>query len=666
MLIVHIFNHRSNNSFSCTGIIIITVLLTCVGCGNRSSSLYVSPRGDDLSKGTKDKPLKTVAAAIEKSRKLKPGIEKEIILSGGDYYEVLIHLCPQDSGLKIKAAPGEIPVLYGGRQVTGWEKDGNFFTAPLKGVKERTWDFRSLIVNDRMRNRARLPKEGAFTHLSEFNVRWMSTTGGGWQRKPTEEELKTLRYKKGDLGPWLDVNNAELTIYHAWDESMVGLAGIDQKTQTVKFSNPSGHPPGSFGDWLEKAKTYVVWNIREGMSKPGQWYLDRTNGRVVYWPLPGEDINTIKIIAPVSEYVFKLEKGTRNITLEGLTISSTTTPLVSGGFGAYMFDGAISGSNLAHCRFENLTIKNVGGWGIKAAGDSLMINACKIFNTGAGGVQFNGKAIEISQTSLHDVGLIYPSAIALSGGGDNNLISHNELYDTPYSAICYGGNYSIIESNTFTKTMTVLNDGAAIYFGGSKGIIVRGNIVRGSRGHGPAHAYYMDEKADSCIVENNIAVNTMWPTHNHMTLNCFIRNNVFIDEGNQTLSFPRSFGMTFEKNILIAKEITFQTPTGEKTPEEMKKGVPEAVWPFFDATGITSMSNNIIYSTTGKTNISRQIEYTVMKTIPLESGDNNLFTDPMLKNPGNGDYRFKSGSPALKLGIQPIDVRTAGVTIGTK
>jgi hypothetical protein len=654
------------HSFLLKSIIIIPVLLTCVGCGNRSTSLYVSTSGDDLSKGTKDKPLKTIAVAIEKSRELKTGTDKEIILSGGDYYGVQVHLGPQDSGLKIKAASGEIPVLYGGRQITGWGKDGDFYAVPLEGVKERIWDFRNLIVNDGMRNRARLPKEGALTHLSEFKVRWMSTTGGGWQRKPTEEELTTLKYKKGDLGPWLDVKNAELTIYHAWDESMVGLTSLDEKTQIVKFSNPAGHPPGSFGDWLEKAKTYVVWNIREGMLEPGQWYLDRTNGKLVYWPLPGEDINTSKVIAPVSEYVFKFKKGTRNVTLESLTISSTTTPLVSGGFGAYSFDGAISGDDLAYCRFVNLTIKNVGGWGIKVTGNNLMINACEIFNTGAGGVKFNGKAIEISQTSIHNAGLIYPSAIALAGGGDNNLISHNELHDTPYSAICYGGNYSIIESNTFYKTMTVLNDGAAIYFGGSKGVIVCGNIVRGSRGQGPAHAYYMDEKADSCIVENNLAVNTMWPSHNHMTLNCFIRNNVFIDEGNQTLTFPRSFGMTFDKNILIAKEITFQTPTGEKTPEEMKKGIPEAVWPFFNATGITSMSNNIIYSTAGKINLSQQLEYKIMKTVPLKSRDNNLFTDPMLKNPGKGDYSFKAGSPALQLGIRPIDVTTAGITIKKK
>ena len=90
----------------------------------------------------------------------------------------------------------------------------------------------------------------------------------------------------------LDVNNAEVTVYHMWDESMVGLKAIDAEKQILTFSSPSGHPPGAFG-----VKKYVIWNIREGMTEPGQWYLDRTRGKVVYWPLPGEDMATAKVVA---------------------------------------------------------------------------------------------------------------------------------------------------------------------------------------------------------------------------------------------------------------------------------------------------------------------------------------------------------------------------------
>ena len=123
-----------------------------------------------------------------------------------------IVLEPEDSGLTIEAFPGEKPILYGGRPVTNWEKDGKFYSAELEGVKDKTWDFRLLVVNNETRPRARLPKTGAFEHLSKtFRVRWMSGSGGGWESQPSEEQLTTMKYNRKDIGPWLDLRNAELT-----------------------------------------------------------------------------------------------------------------------------------------------------------------------------------------------------------------------------------------------------------------------------------------------------------------------------------------------------------------------------------------------------------------------------------------------------------------------
>ncbi len=41
---------------------------------------------------------------------------------------------------------------------------------------------------------------------------------------------------------------------------------------------------------------------------------------------------------------------------------------------------------------------------------------------------------------------------------------------------------------------------------------------------------------------------------------------------------------------------------------------------------------------------------------------NSLYTDPMFVDWRKGDFRFKEGSPALKLGIEPIDVSKMGLT----
>ena len=45
---------------------------------------------------------------------------------------------------------------------------------------------------------------------------------------------------------------------------------------------------------------YWVENIVEALDTPGQWYLDRSLGRLYYLPLPGEDTAYMSPTAPAS------------------------------------------------------------------------------------------------------------------------------------------------------------------------------------------------------------------------------------------------------------------------------------------------------------------------------------------------------------------------------
>lgn len=65
-----------------------------------------------------------------------------------------------------------------------------------------------------------------------------------------------------------------------------------------------------------------------------------------------------------------------------------------------------------------------------------------------------------------------------------------------------------------------------------------------------ASAYYLDEGARDCIVEQNVAQGVPMPTHNHITRNTVVRNNVFIADKDMTVSFQRSVGCSFEGNTL--------------------------------------------------------------------------------------------------------------------
>lgn len=200
------------------------VLVGPLASARAQQVLFVSPLGNDGWSGRLAKPLgdgsngplATLAKAVERSRQQAGGQARRVVLQEGEYYlEQPVDLGPEDSGLTLEAAEGAKVVLYGGRVIRGWRRDGEaLWAADLPQAKDRRWDFRMLVVDGRMAARARLPKEGTFGHLTEFNVPWMSTTGGGWKRKPTPEELTTMKYRPEDLGPWLDLKSAEVTVYH--------------------------------------------------------------------------------------------------------------------------------------------------------------------------------------------------------------------------------------------------------------------------------------------------------------------------------------------------------------------------------------------------------------------------------------------------------------------
>lgn len=620
---------------------------------------FVSTSGNDAWSGHlccpneagMDGPFATFARARSASRAVGTDVPRRIIVRGGTYYDVSWELSAKDSNLTLEAAEGEEVVLYGGRPVTGWvrEEGSEFWSTSLPDVPDRNWVPRLLQVDGEVRPRARLPEEGAFTHESVFDVQWMSTTGGGWAREPTQEELTTLKYREGDLGPWLDVHSAELTIYHAWDDSTVGLRSIDTEKRVVTFANPAGHPPGAFASWNAHAKTYVVWNVQEGMTRPGQWYVDRTAGRLVYWPLPGEKMDAVEAIVPTQERIVYLSGegfgALENFAIKGLTLAVTTTPMVAGGFGAERYNGAITGDVvLYNGRFEDLRIRNVAGHAIKLrarTNRNVLVRNNEIERTGAGGIYITGSENRVTENRVTHVGWMYPAAIGIYGGGDRNVIDHNDIYDTSYTGINGGGGTgNRIEYNDFARVMSVLNDGAAIYTFSARDLIIRGNVARDIGGRDGRHAYYLDEQSEGCVVSGNLAVGVASPVHNHMARNNRIEGNVFVHEGDIALRFIRSTGYVLARNVVYA--------TGEIVVHNV------------DA--IEAFEDNLFYSAQGEVKglTYRPDSYSMIAMENLPDGQGTWQVDPLFVDLAGGDYRFRAASLAVKLGIEPIDVSRAG------
>ncbi len=108
--------------------------------------LFVSPQGNDNWSGRvaapaedgSDGPLATLHKAVKSSRQQAAGGPRRIKLQAGEYYiDQPVDLGPEDASLTIEATEGAEVVLYGGRRITGWYRDGDhLWAADLPDVKE--------------------------------------------------------------------------------------------------------------------------------------------------------------------------------------------------------------------------------------------------------------------------------------------------------------------------------------------------------------------------------------------------------------------------------------------------------------------------------------------------------------------------------------------------
>ncbi len=504
---------------------------------------YVNPTGDDNRRGlTTDMPLATLERAVSLCR-AQPNGTHEIVLSEGRYFlKEMLTLDQRDQGLVIRGAGAGKTVIYAGRHLTGWvKKTDKLWYADLPSELANA-SFRVLLANDRILPRARFPEKGYLQHESRFPVRWMSSAGGGWERPPTNDEYTRMIYHAGDIPTDLRIENAEITICHMWDQSTLLIAAHNSASRQITFQDRGAHPPGAFGK-----HDYVIWNTREGMTKPGQWYLDKVEKRVYYYPRSDENIESITIIAPISVTAISLDgskerSGAHNVTIRDLSIMAGDAPMTLAGFGGSKWPGVINANKAAKTTVERVEIANSGVWAVRGA--DLQIKSSHLHHLGGGAIKYWGTAL-IEGNHIHDIGLVSANFVGINGGGKSSVVRRNIIHDTPYSGMAVGGEDTLIEENVIFRCMQVHYDGAAIYMGAGQRCMIRRNIVRDMIQKGSGYgvsAYYLDEKCQECVVAENIAINVPHPTQNHMTLNCELRDNLFICEGDMKLAFPRCSG----------------------------------------------------------------------------------------------------------------------------
>ena len=521
--------------------------------------------------------------------------------------------------------------LVGGTKITWREEDGFLVCDVPKGKP-----LRDLVVNGALRTRCRYPEEGYLRHETIFDVAWLGTTKGGWERKPTYDEMTKMHVEKGALDG-LTLHSAEATVIHSWSDSMVQVRGVDENT--LIFDEPCWFPVGSFG-----RRNYCLWNIPEVLKKEGTFYHDTKIGKLYYKPMAGEDIYT-EAYLPIHESVLYADEKVNDIEIEGFTLMATASTCGSASFGAGNMVGAINFNAIDHLYIHDIIATATGGYAIRNCGygkysSNIKIERSHFHGLGAGAVYFGVKerdGSEVCDLLVHDIGIYHGSALGIS---TSNLdVCHNEVHHTSYSGILANGNGIIVEKNYVHHVMNVLNDGASFYTSMSKNGTFRNNLVYGVRpikGHHLRIAYYLDELSDGWCVEDNVAVDCGFPLHKHMGGNHLVRNNIFTSERDMLIDqLAGKWHCHYENNVFSAAgKITFRTPEGF----------------------IETFENNRYHSASG------EIVHSVLDAENKIIGEKNLEVNA--SNTFIDEVRFSAENRVFTVGEKMIDLRDIGVREG--
>ena len=274
-----------------------------------AGTFYVAPNGNDQWSGMlrqptftrKDGPFATLQRARDEIRKLRKehnSSDFKVLVSGGVYHlnETFV-LGPEDSGtesrpLVIRAYGNERPILRGTRTITNFKpyKDG-IFRADLRGTNLSSNNIRQLFAAGKRQIPARFP-----------NFDPKNPIGGGflYVEKAVEEGSKIkFMYRDGSINNWANPENAEVFIYpgpNYWN-NILPVREIDRSNHIITLSQNASYA-------IRPGNRYYFQNILDELDSPGEWYFDRREGVLYYWPIDGSSLESVEI--PVLKSIIEI------------------------------------------------------------------------------------------------------------------------------------------------------------------------------------------------------------------------------------------------------------------------------------------------------------------------------------------------------------------------
>ena len=528
--------------------------------------VYVSPAGSDAwsgrlpapNAGKTDGPFATLQRAQAEVRRLKaegktgPGVT--ISVRAGTYrLSEALALGPEDSGTEAgpvvwRAHAGERVTLTGSVPVTGFQTwKGQIAVADLRGTPLEKVAFRQIFFRGERQVMARYPNVDAQDpHFGQWAYVRHADPAPATRRSPSDvmPQVKDHFTATADIikPAWRNIERAEVCIHPAygWAWNVVPIKAADDETDVLTLARNVGYG-------LMIGDRYFVQNLLTELDAPGEWYLDRDEAHLYFWP-PAE-LKAGEVSAPVAASLVTM-KGAEYVTFRGFTLENC--------------DGtAVQITDCRHCRVAAGTLRNTGAWAVAInGGHHSGAVGNDITATGAGGISLNGgdrKTLRrgdnyATNNYIHHIAAFqrtYNTGVNVSGVG--NLCNHNLIHDCYHQAILMGGNDNTVEYNVVHHTNLGSEDTGCFYMS-SRDWTMRGNVIRHNLFHHPGGfgksnswrpvkdgqveyhypgftwGIYLDAPESGCMVYGNILYGIQTTgMFNHSGRDNVWENNILVD-----------------------------------------------------------------------------------------------------------------------------------------
>jgi Acyl-CoA dehydrogenases len=506
--------------------------------------------------GSARRPLSSLEQARDAVRAARSrGETVEVVIGSGTYeLRAPLVLGPEDSGTPdapvvwraAEKAAGAVRVV-GGRMVTGLKPVADAAVlarlAPEARGKVLTLDLRAqgitdygdprggfgsggdpgmeLFVDDVPMALSRYPNEG-FLRITEVLGQTPIDVRG---TKGVKEGI--FRAKDPRFAWWTEEKDPRVFGYWFWDwaDQRHRVASIDAATGTFTLREPwhqYGYRAGQY---------FYAFNLLSEIDRPGEWYLDREEGRLYVWPTRRADGKPpARVLVSLLPAVMRLD-GAKHITLRGLTFEGAR-------------GNAVEMDRSEACALIACTLRNSGKWAVQVRGGrACAVRGCDVTGTGEGGIELEGgdratltpggHVVENSHVHHYSRWVrTYQPGIRLSGVGCRAV--RNLIHDAPHQAFAIVGNDHLVEGNEVHNVCEESNDAGALY--GWNDWAARGNVIQhnwfhhiyGHEGRG-ANGVYLDDNFSSAIIQGNVFQSVQRAVHLGGGRDHQVRNNLFVD-----------------------------------------------------------------------------------------------------------------------------------------